>query len=125
MIYLPDTAVDLLRSLVRSVAAMQLDLAALRAGIASGADVALVGAVFAVAGERSFESRVLIAMAAKPGVPEQALQVLIAGRTAKGVGKLLRAAAGKPCDSGLVLTFEPGRSPNIWRVSHPRKPAIY
>ena len=125
MTYLPDTAVDLLRSLVRSVAAMQLDVAALRAGIASGADAALVGAVYAVAGERSFGSRELIAMATKPGVPEKVLQVLIAGRSPGGVGKLLRAAAGKPCDSGLLLTFEPGRSPNIWRVSHPRKPAIY
>lgn len=124
MIRLPDSAVDILHALDRRLAAIEQHLAALRAGIASGADAALVGAVYAVAGERPFIARELLTMAARPGVPEQVLQVLIAGHSVKGVGKLLRAAAGRPCDNGLVLTFEPGRSPNIWRVSNPRKPAM-
>ena len=123
MTYLPSTAVEILHAMDRRLQVIEAHLAALRQGIATGADSALVAAVFAVAGERRFEARELAAMAARPGVPEAALRALIDGRSAKGIGRLLRAAAGRPCDNGLVLTFEPGRSPNIWRVSNPRKPA--
>lgn len=122
MAYHPS--VDLLHDIARRLTGIEQHLAALRAGIASGADAALVGAVYAVAGERPFTSRELALMATRPGVPERVLAALIGGRSPKGVGKLLQAAAGKPCDNGLVLTFEPGRSPNIWRVSLPRKPMI-
>ena len=124
MIRLPQTAVEILHSVDRRLAAIEQHLAALRAGEASGADAALVSAVFAVAGRRLFKACELIEMAKRPGVPELALLALLGpGRSAGGVGKLLGAAAGRPCQNGLVLTFEPGSDPRIWRVSTPRTPA--
>ncbi len=125
MAYLSADAHELLRELVQRLAAVEDHLAALRAGVASGADAALVAGVFAVAGLRQFTAAELLQMAARPGVPERALQALLAGRSIKGAGKLLRAAAGKPCSAtGLVLTFEPSRCGNVWRVSHTRTRAV-
>jgi hypothetical protein len=131
MEYMTAVPVELLRAMDRRqaaieqhLAAIRQDLAALRAGDATGADAALVGAVFAVAGERWFLSRELIDMAARPGVPERVLQALLGPKPSPGgVGKKLGAAAGKPCQNGLVLTFEYGTDPKIWRVSTPRIPA--
>lgn len=125
MPYLSPDAHALLAELVQRVAAVEDHLAALRAGVASGADAALVAAVFAVAGVRPFTAAELLAMAARPGVPERALFALLGTRSVKGAGRLLGAAAGKPCaDTGLVLVGEPSRRGTIWRISFARKCAV-
>jgi hypothetical protein len=125
MAYLSADAVDLLRTLVLEVRALRQRLEAADAGIATGADAALIVAVYAVAGQRPFRAGELRDMAARPGTPEQALRGLLSGcRSNKAIGKALGAAAGKVCaDSGLVLTAEPNSRGAIWRVSHAAKAA--
>lgn len=125
MAYLAADAHTLLAQLVLEVRELRAELRAYRQGEASGADAALVAAVFAVAGPREFAVRELVDMARRPGVPEAALRALLGERSAKAIGKLLHAAAGQPCaTTGLVLVrASVGRLGATWRVSHPRKAA--
>lgn len=124
MPYLPAEAADLLRALVVEVRELRRMLEADRAGVASGADSALIAAVYAVAGHRECSARELIDMAQRPGLPEAALRALLGDRSVKAVGKLLAAAAGRPCAStGLVLLQRPGRSGATWRIQHAHKAA--
>ncbi len=123
MPYLPDTAVELLRTLAVEVRALREMIEADRQGRATGADAALVAAVYAVAGTRRFTSRELIEMASRPGVPEQVLSALLDGRNPNSIGIALSAAAGKPCSNGLMLTGKDGRTSKTWRVSYPQDPA--
>lgn len=121
MPYVGADALDLLRALVLEVRELRAMLEADRAGVASGADAALIAAIYAVAGLRPFRAQELISMARRPGAPELALRVLLGERSPKRVGKLLAGAAGRPCShSGLVLTAQPNRLGTIWRISHAR-----
>lgn len=135
MAYLSESAVDLLRDLVRDLLvgqraihselrAHRQAIEALTAGVAPDAVASLVGAVFAVAGQREFRSSELIALAHRPGVSEAALRLELGQRSAGSVGLLLARAADKPCpDTGLILTVvggKPGRLGNTWRVSPTR-----
>ena len=121
MAYISADAHQLLQALVLEVQALRAMLEADRQGVASGADTALLAAVYAVAGLREFRAGELRDMAQRPGGPEQALQTLIEGRSTKSLGKLLQAAAGKP-GAGLVLLGAPSRRGSIWRIRHAPHP---
>jgi hypothetical protein len=122
--YISADAVELLRQLVGDVAELKSMMIDARRGVLSGADAALLYSVFSVAGSRLFTARELIAMSCRPGTPELALSALLAGRSAKAVGKMLSRAAGQPTPEGLSLVSRPGRTGCTWQVTHAFKAAL-
>jgi hypothetical protein len=123
MAYLPADAVELLRTLVLEVRALRQRLEAADARVATGAQSALIAAVFAVAGRRRCLTRELRDMASRPGVPERALQaILFDGKNNHAAGCSLGDAAGRPCaDTGLVLTKVSSKRGTVWGISDATK----
>lgn len=124
MPYISADAHQLLQAIVLELQALRRLIEADRAGIATGAQCAMIAAAFGVAGHRPFRAAELIELADRPGDPEAALRALIGGCTPKQLGKLLGAAVGRPCAiTGLVLSGTKHRLAAIWRISHAHTPA--
>lgn len=120
MPYIAQATID---ELVRSHHALVAEVAALRAdfrrhgvGGASDAQAALIEGAYRAMGDCVFLATELLAMALLPAHID--LQRLLASKGPRGVGCLLREAAGRTTEAGLVLRAVGGggSAPVIWHV---------
>ena len=102
MPYHSGELVEVVQGLAQQIAGLRADLRQLR-GLAFGDQAELVAAAHAALGDRIFSSAELLARALRNDGPGLRLASLLAGRSVRGVGRLLAAAAGRVTPGGLVL----------------------